>query len=463
MKPVRAFLLLAALSFIGLSQTKAEQLSVSVSSVVAMTLIANIHNFGPAKVHTLRQAPGVLWSIEFGDELLLGIGPLDLARFRAMPNMREGVGAVAPNELLLREHACLDEARVPAIGVVGGYELIRQPPALVRYAKARGAKWRTVPADGVVSYAVRNRSTAKHIKAAEPGVQAIVARVSGSRWRESLLSLSSFQRNTFNPQLSQAHDWILAQFQQTGLSTSSFSYSLAASAACPGSAPITLANPIAEKRGSVRPNEWIVIGAHYDSRNINRCEVSGIQPGANDNASGCAAVMELARVFANVPTDRSLRFICFSGEEQGLLGSYRYVQALSAAGELGRVKLMINLDMIAHDPSATFKARIETTPEFQTLYPLFASAAVDYAPELNLIQATGTQAYSDHWPFIASGVPSIFTWEDGAAIYPQYHTAQDTFANMSNAEGLAQGVMRMDAAVIAQQVGLLSDFFDGFE
>jgi hypothetical protein len=462
MKPVRAFLLFA-LSFVGVAQSGAEPAAATVSSEVAATLIANIHNFGPAKVQALRQAPGVLWSIEFGDELLLGIQPKALARFRAMPNMREGVGALAPNQLLLREHACLDEARVPAIGVVGGYELIRQPASLVRYAKTRGSKWLTVPADGVVSYAVRNRAAAKRIGAADPAVQSIVARVSGSRWRESLLSLSSYQRNTFNPQLSQAHDWILTQFEQARLSTSSFSYSLDASAACPASAAITLANPIAEKRGSVRPNEWIVIGAHYDSRNTNRCEVSGIQPGANDNASGCAAVMELARVFANVATDRSLRFICFSGEEQGLLGSYRYVQALSAAGELGRIKLMINLDMIGHDPSATFKARIETTPEFQSLYPLFAAAAADYAPELNLIQATGTQAYSDHWPFIVNGVPGIFTWQDGAAIYPQYHTAQDTFANMSNAEGLAQGVMRMDAAVIAQQAGLLSDFSDGFE
>jgi hypothetical protein len=441
----------------------AEPTHATASAEVAPTLIANIHNYGPAKVQALRQAQGVLWSIELGDELLLGITPSALAHFRAKANMREGVGSVAPNELLLREHACLDEARVPAIGVVGGYELIRQPPALVRYANARGAKQLAVPADGVVSYAVRNRAPAKQISAIDPAIQALVARVQGARWRESVLTLSGYHRNTFNPQLTQAHDWILSQFAQAGLTTSSFNYSLAASEGCPGSAAITLANPIAEKRGSLRPNEWIVIGAHYDSRNINRCEVSGTQPGANDNGSGCAAVMELARVFANVPTDRSLRFMCFSGEEQGLLGSYRYVQALSAAGALGRIKLMINLDMIGHDPSATFKARIETTAEYQTLYPLFADAAAHYAPELSLIQATGTQAYSDHWPFIANGVPGIFTWEDGAAIYPQYHTAQDTFANMSNAEGLAQGVMRMDAAVIAQQARLLSDFFDGFE
>ena len=78
-------------------------------------------------------------------------------------------------------------------------------------------------------------------------------------------------------------------------------------------------NVVATKEATHKStNQLILVGAHHDS-------VDGA-PGANDDASGTATVLELARVFANAPTDTDIRFVTFGAEENGLLGSYEFVK-----------------------------------------------------------------------------------------------------------------------------------------
>jgi hypothetical protein len=134
-------------------------------------------------------------------------------------------------------------------------------------------------------------------------------------------TLAGFNRNSYSAQLFSARDWIRDRFVEAQLTPSDFSFELSNITSCtPTPAPVTLPNIVGRKQGSVLPEEWVVIGAHYDSRNASRCDgVLNVQPGANDNASGCAGVIELARVFADVATRRSMLFMCFSGEEQGLV------------------------------------------------------------------------------------------------------------------------------------------------
>ena len=101
---------------------------------------------------------------------------------------------------------------------------------------------------------------------------------------------------------------------------------------------VTSQNLIATKKPVSEVNDDILlIGAHYDS-------VAGA-PGASDNASGTAAVLELARVFKVVPTTKEIRFLFFGAEEEGLFGSKKYVSAMSK-GEIKRSVAMFNLDMV---------------------------------------------------------------------------------------------------------------------
>lgn len=196
-----------------------------------------------------------------------------------------------------------------------------------------------------------------------------------------------------------------------------------------------------------------------------RCDGSANpQPGANDNATGCAGVIELARAFQGVATARTLVFTCFAGEEQNLAGSLRWVQALMAQGTFTRVRHMVNLDMIGHAVNANLDTRVETTQQQQAVLAQYVAAAATYAPELNVITSTNTQAYSDHWHFVSQGVPGAFTWENGAGgIYPQYHQSTDVPSAMQRSRELAGGILKMDAAVIAQVAGQGALFRDGFE
>lgn len=430
------------------------------------TIVVDIHGAGAAAVAALKHAPGVHWSAEFGSELLLAVDVESEQAWLQRAGVRPGPGRLRQEEVWIRDHVCTHKALQPALASIGGYEVLRMPAAALKRLAASDASGFPLPADGVVAREAGNAESLKAARAAVPATQVIVDRIDAERWFQTMSALAAFNRNSFSPALGSAHDWIRDALGAVSDETASFGYTLAGSGNCNPPAPpdVTIANPIAFQYGSEAPEEWIVIGAHYDSRNSSRCDgMAAPQPGANDNASGCAGVIELARAFASVPTARTIVYTCFSGEEQGLWGSRRWVESLQAAGTIGRVRHMINLDMIGYDPSGSLDARIETNAANSGLIAQYVAAAQTYAPELNLITSTSTGAYSDHWYFLAAGVPAVFTWENGASIYPHYHQATDLPQNMTRARELAEAILRMDAAVMVDLAGGTGLFEDGFE
>ncbi len=444
----------------GAAEPKPEPTSRPVPTVVLAT-----HTGPGAAADALPQRAGFLWTVDFGSERLVGVEPKALEAWLALEGSRAGPAQLARNEIVVRDLVCTQHYPEPVVAVVGGYSLVRRPAALARVAGLGGLGGMPVPNDGVVARAVSAEAMAKARGATDPAVDALVARIDTERWFNTVSALSAFNRNSFSPGLAQARDYILARFGEAGLVSSSHDFTLSNTSCSPAPPPVQLQNPIGITLGQVRPERWIVVGAHYDSRNSARCDGSASpQPGANDNASGCAGVIELARAFEQVATEKSIVFACFAGEEQGLVGAYAWVQSLADSGQLANVEHMINLDMIAHATSDLLDTRIETTSAFQAEFARYRAAAATYAPELRLIEA-GTQAYSDHWPFIARGIPAMFTWENGAGIYPHYHQATDLPQNLLRPRQLAGGILKMDAAVLAG-LAVLTDapmFADGFE
>lgn len=432
------------------------------------TVIVDIHGIGAKAVADLKAAQdaGVRWSAEFGNELLLGVDPPHLDRWLARHDTRAGPPRLAFDEVVVRDHGCPLHDLEPALAVVGGSEVLRKPALLAKLTAGPRLPGEPLPADGVVGRELANdpalSQRAKALRGVDPKIAALVARIDRDRWFDTMSALASFDRNSFSPSLFGAHDWIQARFGEAGLQIGSFSYTFS-SGSCTGN-PV-LANPIGIKRGSVTPDEWVVIGAHYDSRNAARCDgTENPSPGANDNASGCAGVIELARAFAQVDTERTMVFTCFSGEEQGLVGSQRYVQSLVDNGDIAKVRHMVNLDMIGHSTTDALPTRIQTNVAQQALLAVYAAAAADHAPELSLITSTGAAANSDHWHFLQQGIPAMFTWENGATgYYPQYHTLNDLPVNMLRARQQAHGILKMDAAVLSGEARLSGLFADGFE
>ena len=104
-------------------------------------------------------------------------------------------------------------------------------------------------------------------------------------------------------------------------------------------------NVIATLRGKTRPDEIVVFGAHYDSLNLTeKGNPDAIAPGANDNATGTAGVLEAARILSQSEHDRTIVFACFSAEEQGLIGAWHFAKHLKDSG--ANVVSMLNNDII---------------------------------------------------------------------------------------------------------------------
>lgn len=192
-----------------------------------------------------------------------------------------------------------------------------------------------------------------------------------------------------------------------------------------------MANLVAELPG-VGPNRdhMYILCAHYDSTSKNPYSAA---PGADDNASGCAAVLEAARILTQYRFNRTIRFIHFAGEEQGLIGSAHYAAAAAQRGDL--IDGVINLDMIAYESVPPDDHIVEVhagiDPASIALAEVLISNIAEYdvllVPEI--VTSTATTR-SDHGSFWNSQYPAILGIEDLNDFNPSYHSVDDTLANM---------------------------------
>ncbi len=195
--------------------------------------------------------------------------------------------------------------------------------------------------------------------------------------------------------------------------------------------PITTDNvgALLPGRGALA-DEYIIIGAHYDhlgpgyfgSRSPSMRGT--IHPGADDNASGSAAVLliaeKLAETYANLPEDadaRSVIFLWFTAEESGLHGARYYVN--NPARPLEQTMTMINLDMVGRIRNDRLSVSGTGTAEgfLDLLQPDFD------ASDLEIVLPTAISGRSDHWPFYQAGLPVLFAII--ADFHDDYHTTED--------------------------------------
>jgi hypothetical protein len=178
----------------------------------------------------------------------------------------------------------------------------------------------------------------------------------------------------------------------------------------------------------------IVIGAHYDHLGLghfgalDRESEGKVHPGADDNASGTAVLLDLARRFARLPAQpaRTLIFVAFSGEELGLYGSRYYVEH---AESIGSTKAMINLDMVGRlrdDRVTVFGTRSSTD---------FSKEVLAGAKPLGLkIGESDDVGRSDHMSFYSKKIPVLHFF---TGIHNDYHRSTDTWDKL-NVDGMAR-------------------------
>ena len=178
---------------------------------------------------------------------------------------------------------------------------------------------------------------------------------------------------------------------------------------------VPVPNVIAEISGRDLPNEIVLIGAHLDSWNPGT--------GAQDNGTGVATVLEAARAIKALPQPprRTIRFVLFGGEEQGLLGSTAYVRAHRA--DLDHIDAVLISDTGAQPAKGWYlMGRNDEKPALNNIGPLLAGIGADQTTE-----NTEFIFETDHAAFDVLGVPTLVLWTDTDLYFKLHHKASDTF------------------------------------
>jgi hypothetical protein len=277
--------------------------------------------------------------------------------------------------------------------------------------------------------------------------------------RRHVEALASGPRNLANfPALERAAEYIAHQLESAGYTATRRPYRLG---------DRTVSNIEAERRGRRNPDRIIVIGAHYDS--------AGTSPGANDNASGVAALIEVARLATTEAPAHTVRFVAFVNEEPpyfmtAAMGSLVY--ASEAAARKDQIDAMLSLETIGfysdepgsqHYP-APFHLLFPRRGNFLAMTSNLASsallrrvaAAFRRASSLPVVAAPAPEripgiGWSDHWSFWQHGFPAVMLTDTAPYRYPHYHTTNDTpdkldYERLARVVSGCVGVLRMLAS-----------------
>jgi Peptidase family M28 len=242
------------------------------------------------------------------------------------------------------------------------------------------------------------------------------------------------ERNLFrHKQLVASSAFIRSAFQTSGYDVRRYDYEVAGE---------ICENLEAQVVGVEKPDELLIIGAHYDS-------VQG-SPGANDNATGVAALLTLARTMANTRPSSTVRFVAFANEEPPLfqgphMGSLLYAKQCRERSE--NIRLMLSLETIGYysdEPrsqtypfpfslfypsrgnfiafvsnmeNARWVKRVLASFRLHAQFPSEGAALWEWIPGV---------AWSDHWSFWQAGYPAVMVTDTALNRYPHYHSAADT-------------------------------------
>ncbi len=297
-------------------------------------------------------------------------------------------------------------------------------------------------------------------------IQHLAAQVDRERLRDIVSRLAATGERNSPKAHAAALGYIRDSFQSCGLQIREHAFSNA------DGTGVNLVARMAGRRTDIQP---LLVSAHYDT-------VPG-SPGADDNASGVAAMLECARVLAPAPLDRTVDFVAFDMEEDGLVGSTALVQELtSSTGYQG----VYNLEMVGFTSGPGTQ---KLPPGFPLLFPdvhhhleerefrgdsivvvslgdsgflsdRLVAAAREHTPEMDMVEVRISAGMpippdlfrSDHSPFWAAGIPAVLITDTANFRNPNYHTPTDT-PDTLDYDFLRQVTVALTAAVVGHPSG----------
>ena len=252
--------------------------------------------------------------------------------------------------------------------------------------------------------------------------------------------MQQYVRDATMPEALITQNYLLDRFEEIGLDTYIHNHT----ATIGGTDTLEAGNIIAVQLGTEFPDEYIIISSHYDHPD---------GPGADDNASGTAGVLECARILSQYEFKRTILYIPFNGEESWMVGSYPFAQR--CARENMNILGVFNLDMIGFWPGPEY-GDITMYSGYsyisENLFKYYQSVANLYIPEMPTYRFTEMDSYGgDHMPFNIYEYPALYI---GDLEYQyeniHYHKPSDTIGAGVNCFALAQGFVKATIAAAAE-------------
>lgn len=316
--------------------------------------------------------------------------------------------------------------------------LYRQPDFVVVKGAAQPMK-----NDGTVAIFNREARLPKltrdfpEVTAENPDIRYLMDQVSQDSMRVIVEHLQAYQSRKWGSQNAfDASDWIKGRFEAMGLEEieqQEFTYN------GQNAAP----NVIAIQRGTVNPDVYVVCGGHFDSYSY-----SGNCPGADDNATGVASVLETARLLSQYEFDFSIVYCAFGCEEMGLYGSAAYASRCREQG----------MDIIGYFNNDMNGYLYGNEVHIHQIYPnssepcgaFYRSVGAAYFPEMVIEHKNFSSGDSDHTSFNNNGYQGLYPFEDVNHYSPYIHTPDDTIGLSVNGWLMPQRYCQMNLGCVAE-------------
>lgn len=266
-----------------------------------------------------------------------------------------------------------------------------------------------------------------------PEIQQIINEVDTMAIYNSVAWMQQYVRDAYSPEALLTQNWLVEQYESVGLDPLVFYFF----ADYPNNDTLDAGNVMAIQRGTKYPDEYVIVSSHYDHPD---------GPGADDNASGTAGVLEIARVLSQYSFDRSIIYINFNVEENGQIGALEYSK--ECARQDMNILGVFNLDMIGWYPPEFDTIRMFTSCYHgsRNLYDFYVNVANLYLPETPTGWKTeGETGAGDHHCFFLYEYPALYIG-DIEYVNPCYHRACDTIGNGFNNFALAQAFVQATMA-----------------
>lgn len=285
-----------------------------------------------------------------------------------------------------------------------------------------------------------------------PEIRAMMDSVSIESLKADIEHLCNYHNRRFDSRyIYEVQDWLVSQYYAFGVDTvilHDFKVNK------PGFPEETADNVIAIKWGTTTPEEYVICGAHYDSWNDDGTDPDTIRsPGADDNASGVAGILETARLLSHHTFDRTIIFANWCAEEIGLVGSAAYAHDM--AEQRMDIVGYFNLDMTGYlEEGSDIHVHLMYTGQDSLLAKMVYSFSHTYFPEMPIHQNWLAWGDSDYSSFNRNGYAAVHPFEDVHASSPFIHSRQDVLGISVNNLEQSKRFTELNLGLVATLAGI---------